>query len=719
MHFPLRRGEEDAANQVLGSLVDSKYRVQSVLGKGGMGTVFRAIHEVSLVPVALKILNPRFSQRREYREHFLAEAQKAGRVTHEHTARIMDVGEAEDGTVYIAMEIVNGVTLHECIHSEVPLVPVQVVDILQQICDALSAAHQAGLVHRDLSTRNVMVVSRQGKPFIKVLDFGIAKGMPMLQYEIGPSAAAAPVGFASPPYSAPEHLERKNVDARADLYSLGVIGYEALTGHFPVDGNSGHELAEATLQGAVIPLEPRPGTPMRLVRLIERLLAKDPGRRPSSANEVLAELYRIRQRGSPLVRTLAVASMVVALFLLTLAFAVPQERVCVIQSGSIDVTAPGVKPKLQLIQSSVIQHLRFDYAGFDVRDILVEIKQGDGPPRPLSLLPEAADGVADLAPTPDKLRYVCDELRKASRDGDVDLIFRWRARPPFGVARLRIDDEAPTIDLEPSQRLRDTNILSSHDGCYLDLKVQDQNSPVSVTLSGFYLGGDPKDSRRMGEPIPLPTVPAKIQPVVILGNLHRGPKPSGPVGLRVAATDAAGNAHETEILRFEQMDFAVPSIELRGVLTAMHDESSAALLLPVDEAEDDLIVHIKGPQDLSRSLSPMRRGSRELLIRLPKPADSDFVSGTYQIRLEDPAGNRSPEPFEVEIMFRSIDVEVRFQLDQRDQRTKALRIVELTGPERLVWDGRSLTLPFTHDPFYEPREVRLKQDGKGLGSDLC
>ena len=104
VHFPLRRGEEDAANPLLGTVVDGKYRIQSVLGKGGMGTVYRAVHDVSLVPVALKILNPRFSQRREYRKFFLAEAQKAGRVTHEHTARIMDVCEAEDGTVYIQRE---------------------------------------------------------------------------------------------------------------------------------------------------------------------------------------------------------------------------------------------------------------------------------------------------------------------------------------------------------------------------------------------------------------------------------------------------------------------------------------------------------------------------------------------------------------------------------------------------------------------------------------
>ena len=117
VHFPLRRGEADAANPLLGAVIDGKYQVQGVLGKGGMGTVFRAKHLVSLIPVALKILNPRFSVRGEYRDYFLAEAQKAGRVTHEHAGRILDVGEAEDGTVYIAMEEVHGVTTQilECL----------------------------------------------------------------------------------------------------------------------------------------------------------------------------------------------------------------------------------------------------------------------------------------------------------------------------------------------------------------------------------------------------------------------------------------------------------------------------------------------------------------------------------------------------------------------------------------------------------------------------
>jgi serine/threonine protein kinase len=721
VHFPLRRGEADAANPLLGTLVDGKYRIHNVLGKGGMGTVFQATHEVSLVPVGLKILNPRFAARREYREYFLAEAQKAGRVIHEHTARIMDVGEAEDGTVYIAMEIVNGITLYECIHGEIPLAPVQVVDVLQQICEALSAAHQAGLVHRDLSTRNVMVASRRGEPFVKILDFGIAKGLPMLPADAKPGATAAPMGFASPPYSAPEHLEGKNVDARADLYSLGVIGYEALARRFPVAGATGKELAEATLKGELIPLDPPAGTAPQLVRLIHMLLARDPAQRPASAVAVLAELRRIRQPGSPLVRTLAVASFVLALVLMTLAFAVPKERLCVIQGNSIDVTAPGRTPDLQVIPSMAITHLRFDYAGFDVRDIVVEIVQGEDR-RALSLPPRAADGVVDLAPTLRDLEYVRAELRKASRGGPVDLIFRWRDRPPFGQARLRIDDDPPKIRFELSEQLAGSKILSSHAACCLHLEVSDQSSLSSVTLSCVDLSGDPANPRPIGKPIPLDLdpVPEEIRPLAILGALFAGPKPSMPVGLVVTATDAAGNKQSSARLEFAAVDFAVPKIVPRAQLTAMHDERTADVMLLVDELEEGLAVAIAGPDGLTWDpMSPTAPGTGQLLIRLPKPQTSGFVNGSYQIELRDPAGNRSPEPFRVEIVFRSTDVDVQFELGQRDPDTRALRMVELTGPERLVWDGRELRIPFTYDAFYTPREVRLKHKGTRLRGDLA
>src|SRR5262245_33957250 len=141
IHFPVRRGDEDAAHPLLGALIDGKYRVTGVLGRGGMGTVFRATHEVSLVPLALKLLHPRLAGRPTYRTQFLAEARKAGRVVHDHTARILDVGETQDGSIYIAQELVPGFTLHEWQQTGKPLAPEVVVEVLRQVCAALVAAH--------------------------------------------------------------------------------------------------------------------------------------------------------------------------------------------------------------------------------------------------------------------------------------------------------------------------------------------------------------------------------------------------------------------------------------------------------------------------------------------------------------------------------------------------------------------------------------------------
>ena len=111
VHFPVRRGEVDAGNPLLGSVIDGKFLLQGVLGRGGMGTVFRAVHAVSQVPVAIKLLHPRLSARAEYRRSLLAEARKAGRVVHEQCARVLDVGETEEGMVYLAMELAEGETL--------------------------------------------------------------------------------------------------------------------------------------------------------------------------------------------------------------------------------------------------------------------------------------------------------------------------------------------------------------------------------------------------------------------------------------------------------------------------------------------------------------------------------------------------------------------------------------------------------------------------------
>ena len=145
VHYPVRRGEADAGNPWIGRVIAGKYRLLEVLGVGGMGTVFSAVHEVSLVQVALKLLNPGLAARAEYRTWFLAEARKAGQVAHENSARILDVGQAQDGTVYIAVELVAGVTLHEWIRSERLRDPTLVADILEQMAKALAAAHDASV----------------------------------------------------------------------------------------------------------------------------------------------------------------------------------------------------------------------------------------------------------------------------------------------------------------------------------------------------------------------------------------------------------------------------------------------------------------------------------------------------------------------------------------------------------------------------------------------
>ena len=202
IHFPRRRGEDSASDPMIGTLVGGKYRVTGILGRGGMGTVFRAVHEGSHVPVALKLLHPRLAARPTFRTWFLAEARKAGLVSHEHSARILDVGEGPDGSAYIAMEQVDGTTLAESMRtaSPDPLPAATVVTVLRQTARALQAAHAAGVVHRDLSPRNVLVAARDSQPWVKVLDFGIAKGVAAEQVE----DEQEPARFSNPPYTAPE-----------------------------------------------------------------------------------------------------------------------------------------------------------------------------------------------------------------------------------------------------------------------------------------------------------------------------------------------------------------------------------------------------------------------------------------------------------------------------------------------------------------------------------
>ena len=494
IHFPVRRGEEDAAHPLLGALIDGKYRVAGVLGRGGMGTVFRAVHEVSLVPTALKLLHPRLAGRVEYRAQFLSEARKAGRVVHEHTARILDVGETQDGSIYIAQELVPGNTLQEWLAGE-RWPPQMLVEILRQVCAALVAAHAVGLVHRDLTPRNVMVDVRQGALHVKVLDFGIARGVAERAGSVGDDSL-----FASPPYAAPEHLAGQAVDGRADLYGLGVIAYEVLCGRVPTPGSTSRDFAAATLAGELLPLSPREWTPKPLLRLVEHLLARQADDRPESAAEVLTSLEAIASPRNTRVRIGSLALLLAATILFGIAFResppTPFLRLVPGQALELSASMPRVTA-VQALRSEALFPLCFDFGAFDARRLTAEVWQNNEAVWRQDLRPLVRDGSLVLdRPQPEYLTLV-DNIASHSRYGPVYLKFVVAGSPPLAYAVLQLDDAPPRVGLSlqkagPDGTVNaDTNLHiemnEDHPGT-LELKVAQAGAlrllPLPVELRG-------------------------------------------------------------------------------------------------------------------------------------------------------------------------------------------------------------------------------------------
>ncbi|MEE2888432.1 MAG: bifunctional serine/threonine-protein kinase/formylglycine-generating enzyme family protein [Planctomycetota bacterium] len=702
VHFPLRRGEQDAGNPLLGMVVDGKYLIQGVLGKGGMGTVFRATHQVSLVPVALKILNARFSVHGEYRDYFLAEAQKAGRVVHEHAGRILDVGEAEDGTVYIAMEEVRGVTLHECLHGELPVAPATVVDILAQITQALMAAHEAGLVHRDLTPRNVMVMIRGGEPFVKILDFGIAKGLP---HSALPDAGVStePAVFANPPYSAPEHLEGKDVDDRGDLYSLGVIAYEALSQTLPVRTGSVKEMAAATIRGDLVPMPARPDVPARLVQLIRSLLARDPDRRPGSAAEVLATLNLIRQPGSRVVRDSAVLLFVVAIVVLVLSFFLGAEAPPTLTKRSLGgfavVSPTATPPAVVHYQSYQLREMTFDFDGFRASELVVEI---DSPERKAEVpLPLPGTVTADgklLLDSRTNIDYRQLLGRLAKEAAPTLLVFYARNRA-LGKARFVVDDTPPELSLRITDG--DNNVIESggivNQRSLIQIGYLDTSAPGGLELTCIVDGVSyPIDVKHRYQE-------KGLRCSDLLAELQKASAaPLRAVRLRLTGKDTAGNLASNPVVRdFETVDFLVPAVRSAGELRALEDRSQgkARLSLEFEGPDDGLAVWVRG-----RLCVMETSADGKVNIELKGADIGGLVSGdSYDFKVRDRAGNL--REFTSRLTFYRHAPEVRL-------RTSVVAdVLHTLGEDLLIWSGEPGSLPFTCNSFYKPSRVRLLRDG--------
>ncbi len=271
------------SDTLIGTLFDGRYQVVRKLGAGGMANVYLAEDQELGRRVAIKILNDRHANDDQFVERFRREAKNAAALSHPNIVSIYDRGEAE-GSYYIAMEYLDGRSLKELIVSRGPAPARVAVDYARQILSALRFAHRHGIVHRDIKPHNVLV---DGEGRVKVTDFGIARAGASQMTEVG-----SIVGTAQ--YLSPEQARGSGVDQRSDLYSLGVVLYELLTGTVPFNGDTPVEIAMKHLsQVPEPPSARRPDVPHELDLVVTRALAKDPHERYQSAEEMDADLERV------------------------------------------------------------------------------------------------------------------------------------------------------------------------------------------------------------------------------------------------------------------------------------------------------------------------------------------------------------------------------------------------------------------------------------------
>jgi serine/threonine protein kinase len=269
----------------IGELIAGKYRVRSLIGEGGMGTVLAAHHELLDVWVAVKLLSPQLVKNRSVVDRFLREARAAARLKSEHVARVTDIGTLVGGAPYIVMDLLEGEDLEQRL-QRVGRIPIRdAVDFVLQALEGMAHAHAAGIIHRDLKPANLFATSTpDGREVIKVLDFGIAKLMDATPRGSGPRTGALTDEHAtlgSPTYMAPEQVRgSRTVDHRADIWALGAILHELLTGQTAFGRQTVGEIFAAILHDAPAPLRTLcPEAPAQLEGVVARCLERDPTRR--------------------------------------------------------------------------------------------------------------------------------------------------------------------------------------------------------------------------------------------------------------------------------------------------------------------------------------------------------------------------------------------------------------------------------------------------------
>ena len=297
---PPEEREPDASDPYIGTTFDHRYKIQKLLGEGGMGYVYLARHKVIDKKVAVKVLRADMAKDREILDRFLQEAKAASSIGNPHIVDISDFGDLPDGSTYFVMEFLEGRSLSQvvdqaaAVDSRARLTVERITHIASQIGDGLAAAHAQGIVHRDLKPDNIFVVDRgSDHDFVKILDFGIAKVTGNASTKLTKAGAV----FGTPHYMSPEQAAGAPVDHRTDIYALGVILYEMVSGQLPFTADNFMGILTQHMYKAPVPIRalvPGPECPPSLEAVILKCLSKKPESRYQSMEELSADLERVR-----------------------------------------------------------------------------------------------------------------------------------------------------------------------------------------------------------------------------------------------------------------------------------------------------------------------------------------------------------------------------------------------------------------------------------------
>jgi serine/threonine-protein kinase len=297
---PPEQRVEGAKDPYIGTTFDHRYKIQKLLGEGGMGFVYLARHKVIDKKVAVKILRSEMAKDREILDRFLQEAKAASSIGNPHIIDISDFGDLPDGSTYFVMEYLEGQSLGELVDSEAHLSTQRICHIARQMADGLAAAHERGIIHRDLKPDNVFLIHRgSDQDFVKILDFGIAKVTGSASNTKLTKAGAV---FGTPHYMSPEQAAGAPIDHRADIYALGVMLYELTSGQLPFNADNFMGILTQHMYKAPVPIRalvPSPDCPPSLEAVILKCLSKKQEARYQSMEELGADLQRIESGGVP------------------------------------------------------------------------------------------------------------------------------------------------------------------------------------------------------------------------------------------------------------------------------------------------------------------------------------------------------------------------------------------------------------------------------------